>query len=95
MWYTPLAAHVVSGVLLDKVSCTEIDTNVTGFFHEILDMGDVVITFDRPTHQEDFILKDIKHTDRIGRFLTQRLMDHEVKNYMQPVWFRRQSVRVH
>ncbi len=38
-------------------------------------MGDVMITFDRPTHQEEFVLKDIKNCDKTGRFLIEKLLD--------------------
>jgi membrane-associated HD superfamily phosphohydrolase len=58
--YTPLFSHVVNDIFLDKVNCTEIDLSSKGFFHELIDMGDVSITFDRPTHQEEFVLQDIK-----------------------------------
>lgn len=89
MSYTPLASHVASEVLLDKVNCTEVDLRVDGFFHELLDIGDVIITFDRPTHQEEFILRDIQHGNVIDRFLTQKLIDHQPTTMMQPIWFRR------
>ena len=88
--YTPLTSHVASDVLLDKVNCTEVDLRVDGFINELLDIGDVVITFDRPTHQEEFVLRDIQNGNAIDRFLTQKLIDHQPRTFMQPIWFRRQ-----
>lgn len=74
--------------MLDKVNCTEIDLKVAGFFNELLEMGDVVITFDRPTHEEEFVLKDIYKPEKIEKFLTIRLMDHQAKDSLSPMWFR-------
>lgn len=57
--YKPLTSRHTNEILLDQVKCTEIDTRVDGPIHELLDIGDVIITFDRPTHQEEFILADM------------------------------------
>jgi hypothetical protein len=57
--YKPLSSRSVSEVLLDQVKCTEIDTRIDGIMHELLDIGDVIITFDRPTRIEEFVLSDI------------------------------------
>lgn len=57
--YKPLSSREVNEVLLDQVRCTEIDTRVEGFVNELLDVGDVIITFDRPTHQEEFTIANI------------------------------------
>lgn len=89
--YTPLSSNVMSEVLLDKVNCTEVDLRVDGFFHELFDMGDVVITFDRPTRQEEFTIKDIKDCNQIGKFLTQKLIDHEPRYSGQQIWYKRRS----
>jgi hypothetical protein len=86
--YAPLSSHIVNDVFLDKVNCTEIDLSSKGFFHELIDMGDVSITFDRPTHQEEFILQDIKNCDEVARFLTQKLMGGEREKLEQTLWFR-------
>src|SRR5882724_1151135 len=91
VWYTPLAAHIISDVLLDKVNCTEVDLRINGFMNELLDMGDIVITFDRPTHQEEFVLSDIQECGKIGKFLTQQLIDHQVKDQTQTIWFKRHT----
>lgn len=94
VWYTPLASHAVNDVHLDKVNCTEIDLKVDGFVHELMDVGDVVITFDRPTHQEEFVLKDIHKPDKVEKFLTRSFMDHETKDSLSPMWFRERNVFV-
>ncbi|HUQ85275.1 MAG TPA: hypothetical protein VM077_03025 [Candidatus Limnocylindrales bacterium] len=86
--YTPLFAHVVNDIFLDKVNCTEIDLSSKGFFHELIDMGDLIITFDRPTHQEEFILQDVKDCDELGKFLTQKLMDRNSEMAGETIWLR-------
>ncbi len=88
VWYTPLSAHVINDVFLDKVNCTEIDLSSRGFFHELIDMGDLTITFDRPTHQEEFVLRDIKNCDEIDRLLTQKLLDSGRKTAEETIWLR-------
>ncbi|HSW48027.1 MAG TPA: hypothetical protein VLG67_03000 [Candidatus Saccharimonadales bacterium] len=91
VWYTPLSAHAINDIFLDSVKCTEVDTNSTGFIHELMDMGDLRLTFDRPTHQEEFLLKDIKNYDEIGKFLTQKLMDGNKRPAGDTVWIRTRS----
>lgn len=75
--------------MLDKVSCTEIDVRTNGFLNEIIDMGDILITFDRPTHQEEFTLKDVQGSHELATYLTQKMMDG-VPNQMiqQTIWFK-------
>ena len=63
--YKPLTSRHTNEILLDQVKCTEIDTRVDGIIHELLDIGDVIITFDRPTHQEEFALADMSDPKRI------------------------------
>jgi hypothetical protein len=86
--YTPLFSHVVNDIFLDNVSCTEVDLKSSGFFHEIIDMGDITITFDRPTHQEEFTLSDIKDCDEIGKFLVQKLMNTANQSNGNIIWMR-------
>lgn len=88
VWYTPLASYVVNDVMLDKVNCTEIDLHKDGFIRELLDIGSVVITFDRPTHEEEFVLRDIPHSNSIEKFLERQLMDHQTNDSLYPMWFR-------
>lgn len=86
--YTPLFSHVVNDIFLDNVSCTEVDLKSSGFFHEIIDMGDITITFDRPTHQEEFTLSDIKDCDATGKFLVQNLMSTSVQTRGNIIWMK-------
>lgn len=86
--YSPLSSHVINDIFLEKVNCTEIDLSTKGFFHELIDMGDLTITFDRPTHQEEFMLQNIKNCDDIGKFLTQKLMDKKREMAGETLWFR-------
>lgn len=91
VWYTPLFSHAVNDIFLDKVNCTEIDLSSKGFFHELIDMGDITITFDRPTYQEQFILRDIKNCDGLGKFLTRKLMDGNRSIPGDTIWIRRKA----
>lgn len=90
VWYTPLSNHVVNDVFLDRVNCTEIDLSSKGFFHELIDMGDLTITFDRPTHQEEFVLRDLKNCDGIDKLLTQKFLDN-VQRKEEGIWMRPRS----
>ncbi len=75
--------------MLDRVNCTEIDLRTNGFMNELMDMGDIAITFDRPTHQEEFILKDIQGSHELANFLTQQLLDgRQLDISPQTIWFK-------
>ena len=81
---------------LDRVNCTEVDLISNGFFNEIIDMGDIMITFDRPTRHEEFVLKDIQGSHELATFLTQQLLDggYKYANMMQQqntIWFKQPS----
>lgn len=67
--YSPLASHKINQVLLDQVRCTEIDTRIEGLLNDLLNIGHVIITFDRPTHQEELILEYVKDPRKIESFL--------------------------
>jgi hypothetical protein len=89
--YTPLTSYIANDVMLDRVSCTEIDLVSNGFLNELIDMGDILITFDRPTHREEFILKDIQGAHELTTYLTQQLMDGAPQsNIVQQntIWFK-------
>jgi uncharacterized membrane protein YdbT with pleckstrin-like domain len=90
--YTPLTSYIANDVMLDRVNCTEIDLVSSGFLNEIIDMGDILITFDRPTHQEEFILKDIQGSHELTTYLTQQLLDGGAQQQNQVVqntiWFK-------
>lgn len=86
--YAPLFSHVVNDIFLNNVNCTEIDLKSNGFFHELIDMGDLTITFDRPTHQEEFTLSDIKNCDLTGKYLTRKLMDGSIQRAENVIWMK-------
>lgn len=67
--YKPSSSREISEVLLDQVKCTEIDTRIGGLMNEFLDVGDVMVTFDRPTHQEEFIFTTVPDPKEIERRL--------------------------
>jgi hypothetical protein len=81
----------MNDVLLDQVNCTQIDFRRNGFLNEIMDMGDVVLTFDRPTHQEEFVFKDVNRCYKLGVFLTRKLLDRNSgrqNTNLQPIFFK-------
>ncbi|MBI1982119.1 MAG: hypothetical protein HYW64_01855 [Candidatus Levybacteria bacterium] len=86
--YSPLSSYKINDVLLDQVKCTEIDTKTNGILNELIDMGDITITFDRPTHQEEFIFTDIKNPKEMGIFLGNTLIDSVRQNIGATVWYR-------
>lgn len=83
--YIPLFTHVLNDVLLDQVRCTEIDIAKNGFVAELFDMGTITITFDRPTHQEEFALTGIQHPEKIGMLLGDNLYPTKRRN-MTTIW---------
>lgn len=54
--YSPLLSEAMNSVLLDQIRCTEIDVAMYGFIPELIGIGNVELTFDRPTHKEEFII---------------------------------------
>lgn len=71
--YNPLSTEISNSILLDQLRCTEIDAEVHGALSEILDIGTVVITFDRPTHQEEFRLTNIRSPRKTANSLSLKL----------------------
>jgi len=67
--YVPMFSHSICDVLLDQVRCTEVDVKINGIFNELLNNGDISVSFDRPTHQEEFIIKSIENPKEIGNIL--------------------------
>jgi hypothetical protein len=80
----PFLSYSVNDVLLDQVRCTEIDIKRRGLIHMFFNIGNIVITFDRPTHQEAFILGDIHDPAHIGLFLGDMLETRSTD--MSTVW---------
>lgn len=94
--YTPLTSYIVNDVMLDRVNCTEIDLASNGFFNELIDMGDILITFDRPTRQEEFVLKDIQGSHALATYLTQQLLDGAPQSatalvQQNTIWFKQHN----
>src|SRR3989344_8370436 len=86
--YKPLFSNYINNVILNQVKSTEIDIEITGIINQLLDMGNVIITFDRPTHQEEFRLMNIKDPKEIG-FLMSDALDIEKPDMMDtPIWYK-------
>lgn len=88
--YLPPFSKLVNSILLEQVRCTEIDVKTDGVINGILDMGDISITFDRPTHQEEFVIKNVKNPQKVGAFLSYHmgLMNTAFSN---PAWSRKKN----
>lgn len=88
MRYAPPISHSLSTILLDQVRCTEVDTQKHGLIREMLNIGDVTITFDRPTHQEAFVLKDIKLPEKVSIYLSDILTQKNNEGPKMPFWYK-------
>ncbi|MBI2031700.1 MAG: hypothetical protein HYT08_03740 [Candidatus Levybacteria bacterium] len=88
--YKPLFASSINNVILNQVKSTEIDIEKKGFINQILDIGNVLITFDRPTHQEEFCFMNVKDPKSVG-FLLADVLDMnkaELDIMVNPIWYR-------
>ena len=86
--YKPLFSNYINNIILNQVKSTEIDIEKTGIINQLLDIGNVIITFDRPTHQEEFRLMNIKDPKEIG-FLMSDALDIEKPDMMDaPIWYK-------
>src|SRR3990167_3005029 len=72
--YAPLVSKQINKVLLDQVRCTEIDSKTDGLLNEMLDVGDITMTFDRPTHREEFVFTSVKDPKEVERYLESTLV---------------------
>lgn len=88
IYYSPLFFYKITGVQLNQVRCTEIDEKKRGILNEILDVGDVVLTFDRPTHQEEFLIRDVRNPRQIALTLSNMFANLEPDNNTQPIWYK-------
>lgn len=88
--YSPLLSQAVNSILLDQIRCTEIDVAMFGIIPELIGIGDVEITFDRPTHKEIFIIKSIRSPRVIANILSaqihQGILAKSLNQYKQPLW---------
>ncbi len=91
-FFIPLFSYVVNDVLFEQVRCTEVDVKMNGMINQFVDMGDIIITFDRPTHQEAFTISDIKNPHMVGSLVANSL-DHLKYSQQSPqnMWFRDKS----
>lgn len=85
--YNPLFSEQSNSVLLDQLRCTEIDAELTGLVSEFLDLGNVTITFDRPTHQTEFTLRNIRSPRKIANYLSSHLHTG-VATHQDQVWYK-------
>ena len=85
--YSPLFSDQINDVLLDQVRCTEVDVKRNGIINELIDMGDVVVAFDRPTHQQEFMLLNIKDPKGTGILLADVLDSLKPAGSMS-TWYR-------
>ncbi len=85
--YNPLLSELSNSVLLDQIRCTEIDAELHGFISEVLDLGNVSITFDRPTNQKEFILSGIRSPRKIANYLSSSLHSGQ-SNESEHVWYK-------
>ena len=84
----PFYSDVVNDVFLDQVRTTEVDANIGNFMEEILNMGDVTIAFDRPSHDQLFVMRSITNPRETAMKLGDCL---EVIMNSSPVWFKRET----
>lgn len=95
VYYVPLSSYVINDVLLDQVKCTEIDIRTNGFFYELLNIGDVAITFDRPTHQNEYIFSQIKDARGTGALLTNHLIKGSPTEIKKELSWHRSKLKKH
>lgn len=93
VYFSPLSTSIDTEILLDQVKCTEVDTRVRGFIEELLQIGDVMLTFDRPTHQQEFVLSSIENPRDIATILNKSLLQVHVKEsgHENKVWYHPQN----
>jgi hypothetical protein len=89
VYFYPLAAYAFNDVLLDQVRCTEIDVQMHGIISELFDIGSIVITFDRPTHDPEFTFWKIQHAKETGRYLNSCLFSPNTSGQKKQYrWYR-------
>ena len=71
--YSPLLSEAVNSILLDQIRCTEIDVEMYGIIPELIGIGNVEITFDRPTHKEEFVIRGIRSPRAVANLLSAQI----------------------
>lgn len=71
--YSPLLSHAINSVLLDQIRCTEIDVEMYGIIPELIGIGNVAITFDRPTNKDEFVIKGVRSPRSVANLLSAQI----------------------
>lgn len=85
--YNPPFSFNTDSIMLDQVRCTEIDVQIKGIANEFFNKGNIVLTFDRPTNQEAFVMTDIRDPRKKALFLSTALNMSTVKRG-SPTWYK-------
>lgn len=88
IFHSPLIFGKVKEILLSQVRCTEVDSEMKGLLDHIFNIGDVTITFDRPTHEKEVVLKSIKHPNALCNHLSTFLVRQKENNPNSDYWVR-------
>ncbi len=86
--HSPFTETILNDVMLDQVKCTEIDVHTNGPIQQLLDIGDIGVTFDRPTHQQEFMIRNIQHYQKVGAILRDELITNHDREGEKSRWFR-------
>lgn len=95
IFYSPFFLYKTNTILLDQVRCTEIDEGKQGILEEVFDFGNITLTFDRPTHSEEFVLQRVGDPTHIAitlrNFLTSSDQNQHTLFYQttKPTFFRK------
>lgn len=84
--YSPLFFKDINNVIISQVKATEIDVEMEGILCQILDMGNVIVTFDRPTHTQEFRLENIHDPESAGLLLAESLDLRKKETMDTPIW---------
>lgn len=87
--YSPLLAEAINSILLDQIRCTEIDVDMYGILPELIGIGNVELTFDRPTHKEQFIIRGIRSPRVIANLLSaqiHQIVPNSLTQVQKPLW---------
>jgi len=71
--FSPFTSCIINEVLLDQVRVTEVDMQTNGMLYDLLGIGNILITFDRPTHLQEFELRNVKNYRKVGHLLCHAL----------------------
>lgn len=89
--YKPLFSKNINNVIINQVKSTEIDVEMEGMLAQLLNIGSVIITFDRPTHQQEFWLHSISDPKSVGFLLAERLDKAKPDSSGSFVWVKPKS----